>query len=114
MLAQRGVDVKREAVKPSVVEEKKSRRGSARSHTKTPAQLQREARAGNPAEDDCEIAGRDCETAAACSTIPISTPGTARDSTKLRAAIAKAQNELAAAEDRWLELEVLREEIEQA
>ena len=30
------------------------------------------------------------------------------------AAIATAQQELAAAEDRWLELEVLREEIEQA
>ena len=30
------------------------------------------------------------------------------------AAIATAQIELAAAEDRWLELEVLREEIEQA
>jgi len=30
------------------------------------------------------------------------------------AAIAKAQHELAVAEDRWLELEVLREEIEQA
>ena len=30
------------------------------------------------------------------------------------AAIAAAQTELAAAEDRWLELEVLREEIEQA
>jgi ATP-binding cassette subfamily F protein uup len=29
-------------------------------------------------------------------------------------AIAKAQEELAAAEDRWLELEVLREEIERA
>jgi ATP-binding cassette subfamily F protein uup len=29
-------------------------------------------------------------------------------------AVAKAQEELAAAEDRWLELEVLREEIEQA
>src|SRR5262249_54315441 len=29
-------------------------------------------------------------------------------------AIAKAQQDLAAAEDRWLELEVLREEIEQA
>jgi ATP-binding cassette subfamily F protein uup len=28
--------------------------------------------------------------------------------------MAKAQEELAAAEDRWLELEVLREEIEQA
>ena len=30
------------------------------------------------------------------------------------AAIAKAQHELSSAEDRWLELEVLREEIEQA
>ena len=30
------------------------------------------------------------------------------------AAIATAQKELPAAEDRWLELEVLREEIEQA
>ena len=29
-------------------------------------------------------------------------------------AMAKAQEDLAAAEDRWLELEVLREEIEQA
>ena len=30
------------------------------------------------------------------------------------AAMSKAQEELATAEDRWLELEVLREEIEQA
>ena len=32
---------------------------------------------------------------------------------EVSSAIAKAQDELAAAEDRWLELEVLREEIEQ-
>ena len=41
----------------------------------------------------------------------------ARDRKKfdqVSAAIATSQQELAAAEDRWLELEVLREEIEQA
>ena len=32
---------------------------------KTPAKFQREARVGNPAEDDHEIAGRDCQTAKA-------------------------------------------------
>ena len=47
-------------------------------------------------------------------TIPISTPKDRKKFDEASAAIATAQKELAAAEDRWLELEVLREEIEQA
>ena len=65
MLAQRGADLKREAVKAAAVERDKtdvSQRASGRD--KTPAQFQREARAGHAAEDHRQIAGRDRQTAA--------------------------------------------------
>ena len=53
MLAQRGADLKREAGEGTAVEEKKEAKAAAPSRgVKAPAELQREARAGNPAEDD--------------------------------------------------------------
>jgi ATP-binding cassette subfamily F protein uup len=114
MLAQRGVDVKREAAKPSVVEEKKEANPAAPAATpkrrlnfnekhaletlpKTIGKLQAEIAKQQKLLDDPDLYARDRKRFDGAS-----------------AAIAKAQHELAAAEDRWLELEVLREEIEQA
>ena len=65
MLAQRGADVKREAAKATAVdEERRKRRPRPRSRAKAPAELQRKARAGNPAEDHRKIAGGDRKAAA--------------------------------------------------
>jgi ATP-binding cassette subfamily F protein uup len=114
MLAQRGVDVKREAVKASVVEEKKEAKVSApgtapkrrlnfnEKHAletlpKTIEKLHAEIAKRQKLLDDPDLYARD-----------------RKKFDEASAAIARAQHELAAAEDRWLELEVLREEIEQA
>jgi ATP-binding cassette subfamily F protein uup len=112
MLAQRGEDLAREA--KAVVEEKKEARTAAPSTAskrrlnfnekhaletlpKTIAKLQAEIAKHQKLLDDPNLYAKDRKKFDAAS-----------------AAIAKAQQELAAAEDRWLELEVLREEIEQA
>ncbi|MDH2384752.1 ATP-binding cassette domain-containing protein [Bradyrhizobium sp. CER78] len=116
MLAQRGADVKRETVKAeaAAVEEKKEARAAApeaaprrrlsfnEKHAletlpKTIDRLHAEIAKQQKLLDDPDLYAKDRKKFDAAS-----------------AAIAKAQEELAAAEDRWLELEVLREEIEQA
>jgi ABC transport system ATP-binding/permease protein len=114
MLAQRGVDVKREAVKASVVDEKKEANTATPAATpkrrlnfnekhaletlpKTIEKLQAKIAKQQKLLDDPDLYARD-----------------RKKFDEASAAIAKAQHELAAAEDRWLELEVLREEIEQA
>ena len=115
MLAQRGEDLAREAPQaPAVVEEKKETKAAAPSAApkrrlnfnekhaletlpKTMAKLQAEIAKQQKLLDDPDLYAKDRKKFDAAS-----------------AAIAKAQEELAAAEDRWLELEVLREEIEQA
>ncbi|GKQ49447.1 ABC-F family ATP-binding cassette domain-containing protein [Bradyrhizobium sp. Ce-3] len=115
MLAQRGADVKRETVKAEAqVEEKKEARATApeaaprrrlsfnEKHAletlpKTIDKLHAEIAKQQKLLDDPDLYAKDRKKFDAAS-----------------AAIAKAQDELAAAEDRWLELEVLREEIEQA
>ncbi|MBP1298219.1 ATP-binding cassette subfamily F protein uup [Bradyrhizobium elkanii] len=115
MLAQRGADVKRETVKAeAATEEKKEARAAApeaaprrrlsfnEKHAletlpKTIDKLHNEIAKQQKLLDDPDLYTKDRKTFDAAS-----------------AAIAKAQEELAAAEDRWLELEVLREEIEQA
>ncbi|MGF6432641.1 MULTISPECIES: ABC-F family ATP-binding cassette domain-containing protein [Bradyrhizobium] len=115
MLAQRGADVKRETVKADApTEEKKEARVAApeaaprrrlsfnEKHAletlpKTIDKLHTEIAKQQKLLDDPDLYTKDRKTFDAAS-----------------AAIAKAQQELAAAEDRWLELEVLREEIEQA
>jgi ATP-binding cassette subfamily F protein uup len=114
MLAQRGGDLKREAPTTPVVEEKKETKAAPPSAApkrrlnfnekhaletlpKTIAKLQAEIAKQQRILDDPDLYAKDRKKFDAAS-----------------AAIAKAQHELSAAEDRWLELEVLREEIEQA
>jgi len=114
MLAQRGEDLAREAPDITTVEEKKETRGAAPSAApkrrlnfnekhaletlpKAIAKLQAEIAKQQKLLDDPDLYTKDRKKFDAASS-----------------AIAKAQEELAAAEDRWLELEVLREEIEQA
>ncbi|WFU29891.1 ABC-F family ATP-binding cassette domain-containing protein [Bradyrhizobium brasilense] len=115
MLAQRGADVKRETVNAeAATEEKKEARAAApeaaprrrlsfnEKHAletlpKTIDKLHNEIAKQQKLLDDPDLYTKDRKKFDAAS-----------------AAIAKAQEELAAAEDRWLELEVLREEIEQA
>jgi ABC transport system ATP-binding/permease protein len=114
MLAQRGSDLSREAVKAAPAEEKreakaptpqtpsKRRLNFNEKHAletlpKTIAKLQGDIAQLQRTLDDPDLYQKDRKRF---------------DETSR--AIAKAQAELSAAEDRWLELEVLREEIEQA
>ena len=65
MLAQRGADLKREAVVAAAAEDsKEAERHVVVRHFQAPPQLQREARAGDVAEDDRQAAGRNCQAAA--------------------------------------------------
>jgi ABC transport system ATP-binding/permease protein len=112
MLAQRGADLKREAAKALVVEEKQEAKAPAAAQKrrlnfnekhaletlpKTIAKLQAQIAKQQRLLDDPDLYRKD-----------------RRKFDEASATIAKAHQELAAAEDRWLELEVLREEIEQA
>jgi ABC transport system ATP-binding/permease protein len=114
MLAQRGSDLTRETAKPAVIEEKKESRPSApagaskrrlsfnEKHAletlpKTIASLHALIEKQQRLLDDPDLYQKDRRTFEQAS-----------------AAIAAAQQKLAAAEDRWLELELLRDEIEQA
>jgi ABC transport system ATP-binding/permease protein len=115
MLVQRGADLKRAAAKgAAAVEEKPETKPVASAATskrrlnfnekhaletlpKTIAKLQKEIAKQQSILDDPELFAKDRKKFDAASV-----------------AMAAAQTELTAAEDRWLELEVLREEIEQA
>jgi len=115
MLAQRGADLKRETLKPAAEVEDRREPKMAVSATApkrrlsfnekhaleklptTIAKLQAEIAKHQRLLDDPDLYRRDRKKFDAAS-----------------AAIAAAQDELAAAEDKWLELEVLREEIEKA
>ena len=113
MLAQRGADLKREAVKAGAEEKKESKAGSPSTAArrklnfkdkhaletlpKMIANLQAEIAKQQRHLDDPNLYKKDRKKFDLCS-----------------AALSTAQKELEAAEDRWLELEVLREEIEQA
>src|SRR5271169_3487202 len=114
MLAQRGADLRREAIKPAVVEPEKAAPAKAASalpkrrlnfnekHAlktlpKTIANLQADIARQQRILDDPDLYNED-----------------RRQFEQTSEALAKAQRELREAEDRWLELEVLREEIEQA
>jgi ABC transport system ATP-binding/permease protein len=118
MLAQRGADLKREAPKASAAAEKKEAEKEAKAAApssapkrrlsfnekhaletlpKTIAKLQAEIEKHRLTLDDPDLYAKD-----------------RRKFDQASAAMTKAQQELQAAEDKWLELEVLREEIEQA
>jgi ATP-binding cassette subfamily F protein uup len=114
MLAQRGADLKREAVKAAAVERAKRPAGGTPSGAarrrlnfnekhaletlpKTIAKLQAEIAKQQRHLDDPNLFQKD-----------------RRKFDQASDALTKAQRELQEAEDKWLELEVLREEIEQA
>jgi ABC transport system ATP-binding/permease protein len=114
MLAQRGADLTREVAKPGAAADKKEIKAAApaagprrrlnfnEKHAletlpKTIAKLQAEIAKRQRTLDDPDLYRKDRGKFDEAS-----------------AAIATAQQQLAVAEDRWLELEVLREEIEQA
>jgi ATP-binding cassette subfamily F protein uup len=114
MLAQRGADLKREpakvtdddkkenkaAVSPSAAPKRRlnfNEKHALETLPRTMAKLQAEIARQQKVLDDPDLYARD-----------------RKKFDQASAAIATAQQELATAEDRWLELEVLREEIEQA
>jgi ATP-binding cassette subfamily F protein uup len=114
MLKQRGADLKRDAVKAAAVETAKATKGSPASANakrrlnfnekhaletlpKTIAKLQAEIAKQQRHLDDPNLYKKDRKKFDTAS-----------------AALSTAQKELEAAEEKWLELEVLREEIEQA
>jgi ABC transport system ATP-binding/permease protein len=114
MLAQRGADLKREAAKASAAEGNKGTKGNTSQGTakrrlnfnekhaletlpKTIAKLQAEIAKQQRHLDDPNLYKKDRKKFDSASD-----------------ALTKAQKELQEAEDKWLELEVLREEIEQA
>jgi ATP-binding cassette subfamily F protein uup len=114
MLAQRGADLKREAVKVAAVERQTAAAGGVPSAAskrrlnfnekhaletlpKAIAKLQAEIAKQQRHLDDPNLFQKD-----------------RRKFDQASDALAKAQKELQEAEDKWLELEVLREEIEQA
>ena len=113
MLSQRGVDLQREALKRPPVEKKETKavasapaakrrlsfneKHALETLPKTIAKLHAEIARQQRLLDDPSLYAKDRSKFDEAS-----------------AALAKAQQELATAEDRWLELEVLREEIEQA
>ncbi len=116
MLAQRRADLKRETAKTVIAEKRDAGKEAKAAPSPTPkrrlsfnekhaletlpktiAKLQAEIEKHRLALDDPDLYARDRKTFDRAS-----------------AAMTKAQKELHAAEDKWLELEVLREEIEQA
>jgi ABC transport system ATP-binding/permease protein len=114
MLAQRGADLKREAAKVAADDRREARAATSSSATpkrrlnfnekhaletlpKTIARLQAEIAKQQRHLDDPNLYNKDRKKFDQASD-----------------ALTKAQKELAEAEDKWLELEVLREEIEQA
>jgi len=115
MLLQRGADLKREAAKAApAAKERKEARGTAPS----PAAKRRLSFNEKHALETLPKTIEKLQAKIAKQQRLLDDPDLYRkDRTKFdeaSAAMATAQTELAAAEDRWLELEVLREEIEQA
>jgi ATP-binding cassette subfamily F protein uup len=115
MLAQRGADLKREAPKSSLSSE------AERSAKTAPAAAPGKRRLSFNEKHALETLPKSIEklhTEIAKQQRHLDDPDLyARDRTtfdKASSALAKAQTELQQAEDRWLELEMLREEIEQA
>ena len=116
MLAQRGADLagtkavrQTQAAAPS----SEPRRASAPCQDRqAPPELQREARAGNAPRADRRAAGRACAGCRIGWAIPTLYARDRQAFAQASEALSATQAELAAAEERWLELEMLREEIE--
>jgi len=115
MLAQRGSDLKRDEVKTPAAEKKEQK---AAAPSSAPAQKRRlnfnEKHALETLPKTIEKLQADIAKQQRVLDDPDLYAKDRKKFEEVSTAIAKAQQELAAAEDRWLELEVLREEIEQA
>ena len=113
MLGQRGTDLQREAAKAPVVEKKE-----AKAPVGTPAPKRRLSFNEKHALETLPTTIEKLHAEIAKQQRRLDDPNLyAKDREafdEASSAMARAQQELAAAEDRWLELEVLREEIEQA
>ena len=113
MLAQRGADLKREAVKAGRRTQQGSDSGAPPAQPSAGSLSTRSTR-----WKPCPRPSPNCRpkspNSSGISTIPISTRRIARSSTRPRPRSPQRRRNSQAAEDKWLELEVLREEIEQA
>ena len=115
MLAQRGADLKREAVKAAAVEDKKeARTGRAFRGTQSAGSTSTKSTRWKR----CRRRSPSCRPKSPNSSGMLDDPDLFQKDRKkfdqASDALTKAQKELQEAEDKWLELEVLREEIEQA
>ena len=92
-------------------EEAKARAGASRSRRKRRLSFNEKHALETLPKTIAALQAKDRALHDRVSTIPASMRATARPSTTTSAALAAAQAELAAAEERWLELEMLREEL---
>ena len=114
MLAQRGGDLKREAPKAQAAAEKKADKPVASAATPKRRLSFNEKHALETLPTKIETLHADIAKLQRVLDDPALYAKDRNRFDETSAAIAKAHEELAAAEDRWLELEMLREEIEQA
>jgi hypothetical protein len=114
MLAQRGADLKRETAKAQAPAEKKEERPAAASSAPKRKLSFNEKHALETLPKKMETLQADIARLQRVLDDPDLYTRDRRKFDDTSAAIAKAHEELSAAEERWLELEMLREEIEQA
>jgi ATP-binding cassette subfamily F protein uup len=114
MLAQRGADLKRETVKIEPAPEKKETRAPAPATAAKRRLSFNEKHALETLPKKMEALHADIAKLQRVLDDPNLYTKDRKTFDDTSAAIAKAHDELAAAEERWLELEMLREEIEQA
>ena len=116
MLAQRGADLAGSAgAEGQAAAPVRKQDGRARARDdggQAQAELPRKARARHAAEARSRRCRRASASCSASSTTPASTPAIRTAFTETSAGPRRPQAELAAAEQKWLELEILREEIE--
>ncbi|MBR0713350.1 ABC-F family ATP-binding cassette domain-containing protein [Bradyrhizobium liaoningense] len=114
MLAQRGADLKRETVKAEPALEKKEAKASAPATASKRRLSFNEKHALETLPKRMEALHADIAKLQRVLDDPNLYAKDRKKFDDTSAAVAKAHDELAAAEERWLELEMLREEIEQA
>jgi ATP-binding cassette subfamily F protein uup len=114
MLTQRGADLKRETAKAPAPAEKKEERAAAPASTSRRKLSFNEKHALETLPKRMETLQADIAKLQRVLDDPNLYAKDRKTFDDTSAAIAKAHDELSAAEERWLELEMLREEIEQA
>ena len=112
MLAQRGADLTRERREAGAAEAGEAEAAAAPPRrARSAAELQGQARAGDLAEDHRRVASPKPKRCKPSSTTRNSICVTAPGFEKVTTDLGEIQRKLAAAEEQWLELEILREEL---